>query len=373
MKLRGRLLRDSSTTIKREDLIYRQRRALHMDEDYHDDEKGTGHSHLEAEQQGLQRHIKYEKTHESISDDGSTPRSYSNPNIKLEQEYSPKPEFELHATKLKTIGPDIDDPNFYCRSCRFTYKNKKGYRLHLRRYHKMALKSLHFSTNPDVLPDWDDPKQYCKSCNRSYSSRSAYRCHCKLAHNMKKPTGTPDINDPNNYCKICDYTYKSRYGYNMHCFMAHKVNCRQKFFANPEATPDMADPNNYCSKCDKSYSSRTSFKIHLLRLHKIVSTTTATTPISNNNNNNNNINLGINNCGLYCQTCDKTLSSKFGFKRHLTAVHFMGQSLHKKNKSNPDVNDPHHYCCICQRSYSSRTSYRIHLQAVHRLVLERRR
>lgn len=99
MKLRGRLLRDSSTTIKREDLIYRQRRALHMDEDYHDDEKGTGHSHLEAEQQGLQRHIKYEKTHESISDDGSTPRSYSNPNIKLEQEYSPKPEFELHGKR----------------------------------------------------------------------------------------------------------------------------------------------------------------------------------------------------------------------------------------------------------------------------------
>lgn len=57
-----------------------------MDKVYHDDEKG--HPHLEAEQQGPQRHIKYERTQKGISYNGNTPYCYSNPVIKLEQEVS---------------------------------------------------------------------------------------------------------------------------------------------------------------------------------------------------------------------------------------------------------------------------------------------
>jgi hypothetical protein len=37
---------------------------------------------------------------------------------------------------------------------------------------------------PDVLPDINNPNFHCRSCNKSYTEKSIYYSHIKVAHKM---------------------------------------------------------------------------------------------------------------------------------------------------------------------------------------------
>ncbi|GAN01954.1 hypothetical protein MAM1_0014d01391 [Mucor ambiguus] len=262
----------------------------------------------------------------------------------------PPPGFEY-------LEPDINDPNFHCRSCKRTYKNKYNYRCHLKRHHKMELKSLTGPINPDILPDWDDPNSYCKSCDRTYISQKYFRFHCKRTHRMwaaGRVLENPDLDDPNNYCKICNHTFKKKREYLMHCADVHAP----RIFANPDATPDIKDPNNYCIKCDKTFKQRVSFKAHLYKIHQFAPPTPRKMKPKLNDPNN------------YCRTCDKKMVSKERYHYHLSVKHGIGKMPKPKSKMYPHSNDPNNYCRVCKRTYASRGTYTRHLSTVHPTVLQ---
>ncbi|KAL9552341.1 hypothetical protein MBANPS3_003802 [Mucor bainieri] len=55
-------------------------------------------------------------------------------------------------TKIKNINtePDVHDPNFYCKSCERSYKDRNKYRQHLKCAHYMVLKPI---------PSWKAPRK----------------------------------------------------------------------------------------------------------------------------------------------------------------------------------------------------------------------
>jgi ribosomal protein L31 len=77
----------------------------------------------------------------------------------------------------RSIEPDPEDPNFYCKSCSAKYLNRSIFRKHLRQTHKVNLKPLrrkNLIPNHIIKPDPDDPNFYCKSCATKYSTRSEF-------------------------------------------------------------------------------------------------------------------------------------------------------------------------------------------------------
>ncbi|KAK4518409.1 Translation machinery-associated protein 46 [Mucor velutinosus] len=382
MKSRKRSLHTSTTSKSSNPLKYHHELLQFQlnneanDERMKEDERST----LEFKQEA---HNKYEETQKTgvsntnggVSNESNTFDLNSNGETNVKQEELAKSEVVLQdntvesrrsdinsreqSVELGQVEPDIDDPNFYCRSCNYTLSNKSGYRSHLKKYHKMNLKPLVPIRNPAILPDWDDPYQYCKSCNYTYASRNTYKAHCKYFHKMKAPTrsaGIPDIRDPNSYCKVCNHTYKSKSSYITHCVIVHKIRRGQRF-ANPEATPDVQDPNNYCIRCDRTFCSRYAFRNHLFRIHQLkLSLPNEIAPDIDDPNN-------------HCRSCDKTFDSRYSFRIHLASIHFIGKLPYEKSNAYPDVDDPNNYCRVCQRSYVSRAHYRTHLKGVHQMIL----
>lgn len=51
-----------------------------------------------------------------------------------------------------SILPDEDNPDFYCKSCKFKYSNKGSYRYHLKFIHRMGLTSK-FLPGPQYNPN----------------------------------------------------------------------------------------------------------------------------------------------------------------------------------------------------------------------------
>ncbi|CAO3619697.1 unnamed protein product [Mucor fragilis] len=164
-------------------------------------------------QEDSNRCAKYEEsdTNARILNEPDASDSVDNDYIKIKQEDVAKYDIDVHASmiessssSLRSTEPDINDPNFHCSSCNFTYKSQPRYWKHLRRTHNI-IQTSRYPINHDILPDWNDPNCHCRSCNRSYSSRANYNYHCRHIHGMEKPvkleTDFPDANDPNNYCK----------------------------------------------------------------------------------------------------------------------------------------------------------------------------
>jgi hypothetical protein len=56
------------------------------------------------------------------------------------------------------VKPDPDDPNFYCKSCKKGYLNKKKFRNHVRAMHQLTLPPLKPKPNHDIQPDPYDPE-----------------------------------------------------------------------------------------------------------------------------------------------------------------------------------------------------------------------
>jgi hypothetical protein len=87
----------------------------------------------------------------------------------------------------KSILPDIDDPNQYCRACNHRFSSKNYYKVHLIAVHNMKPKRTRMlpRTNTGILPDVNDPDYYCRPCNYQYKMKNVYKRHLTIVHDMK--------------------------------------------------------------------------------------------------------------------------------------------------------------------------------------------
>lgn len=88
------------------------------------------------------------------------------------------------------ITPDIKDANFYCKSYQYTYKNRHGYRHHLKVVHKMVIAPLRRKPifDPSICVDnTNNPNNAsCADCKFIYSSKYEYQKHLKTVHKHGK-------------------------------------------------------------------------------------------------------------------------------------------------------------------------------------------
>lgn len=88
----------------------------------------------------------------------------------------------------RTVAPDIDDPNWYCRSCKKKYQGLGYYRAHLRRAHGIELEPVRTVRTTYLDPetaiiDINDPANTsCIYCMRKYINKCVYNRHMKTVH-----------------------------------------------------------------------------------------------------------------------------------------------------------------------------------------------
>ncbi|KAL0141745.1 hypothetical protein V8B55DRAFT_1573944 [Mucor lusitanicus] len=264
------------------------------------------------------------------------------------------------------VEPDIDDPNFYCKSCEQGYKTKEIFRQHLRKTHFLALEKLRSYKLPleGIFPDPDDPKLYCKACNHTYASKINYKRHCRYVHgvtsfksaNQKSNTSS---NMMNTYCQACDRRFSSTLTYRRHLFFIHRVDRTVAQQKQNDTVPDADDPNFYCCSCNKKLGNKKYFKLHLIRKHSIFPSApprkqSLCKPDVDDPNN-------------YCRACQKTYSVKSSYRTHLRVVHQMTLPTLKKPADHP--HNPDHYCSVCKKSYTPKRRYRQHCRNVHFMTL----
>jgi ribosomal protein L37AE/L43A len=145
-------------------------------------------------------------------------------NMKIEPLHVPKPE----------ILPLIDDPNYYCRSCKHQFATKYTYKVHLVAVHQLKLdvsqRAQKLNQN-NLVPLVDDPNHYCQACNHRFVNRQSYGRHLMLAHSLTpkpvrpvpNPNILPVIDDPNHYCRSCKHQFVNRYIYGSHLVIVHKM------------------------------------------------------------------------------------------------------------------------------------------------------
>lgn len=115
----------------------------------------------------------------------------------------------------------MNDSNFYCKSCQYSYKSSTVYREHLKNVHKMEQTSLRKKAPFDPTISEADTKNpentSCIICKRKYSSRNSYQYHMKHIHKeititpirtrrstiITNPNIQPDPNDSNFFYRSC--------------------------------------------------------------------------------------------------------------------------------------------------------------------------
>ncbi|GAN01960.1 hypothetical protein MAM1_0014d01397 [Mucor ambiguus] len=154
--------------------------------------------------------------------------------------------------KPKDVMPNVNDPNFYCRSCERKLVNKDSFKLHLAAIHSLYPSSPEKSK---IKPDASDPNNYCSVCQKTSQSKGRYRKHLRLVHQMTLPSlrvrdiqkgCLPDPNNPHNYCNVYNW-----------------------FLSNSNATIDINNPQFYCAQSNRSYCRKQYFRKHIRSVHGI--------------------------------------------------------------------------------------------------------
>jgi uncharacterized C2H2 Zn-finger protein len=182
------------------------------------------------------------------------------------------------------IRSDLDDLNFYCKSCDFAFTNVQGYGRHLRHLHNLyKTRPRGIMPNPEIAPDVEGRAiKHCASCNITYSKRGGCVRHLFEKHGIKliRPIHgyslkvnsdvKLDVDDPNHYCKSYKINLCFKSYYFMHLKALHNdVVLPEIPKISPNIAPDVEDPNNYCKSCDFNYKNRIRYKAHLKNKHKM--------------------------------------------------------------------------------------------------------
>ncbi|KAL9557109.1 hypothetical protein MBANPS3_001566, partial [Mucor bainieri] len=131
--------------------------------------------------------------------------------------------------------------------------------------------------------------------------------------------------------------------------------------------PDVNDPNNYCCCCDKTLSTRHGYRRHLLHVHSIFQ---KQAPKKDE------LLPDVYDPNYHCRVCQKKYLSKSSYREHLRFVHQMKLTPLKNRRERPTLlpapNDPNYYCRVCDVTKKSRESYRRHCKRVHFMELDHR-
>ncbi|KAK4518721.1 ethionine resistance protein [Mucor velutinosus] len=271
-------------------------------------------------------------------------------------------------TMIRNIDtePDVNDPNFHCKSCEADYGGEKPYRQHLRNVHHMVLKSKFARCAPQngIVPDPDDPNLYCRACDYTYKQKYGYKAHCRYAHGVKPvelATQKSTSSSMDTYCQTCDKRLATMGSYRKHIFVTHKMDSKTAQRKQGNILPNANDPNSYCRSCEKKFASRKSFKKHLLAVHSIC----LSAPRKKSS-----LEPDVDDPNFYCRSCRHTYSNKYIYRNHLRRLHGMNlKSLRRSMNTGilPDWNDPTLHCTSCDRTYKSKSKYAAHCKKVHKM------
>ncbi|KAF1805870.1 hypothetical protein FB192DRAFT_1364930 [Mucor lusitanicus] len=183
--------------------------------------------------------------------------------------------------------PDVDDPNGYCCVCEKTYSTVHYYKVHVATFHATPIdpqntqQQQQQQQQQQVLPDVDDPNFHCRSCQKTFLDQNRYRSHLRGAHKMKlismrssshddgDPDLLPDPLDPNLYCRVCKATSKTLKLFRRHCRHLHHMTLDPIPLPNPDAEIDVDSPECYCVKCDIYIKRTSTFTRHLRVKHQL--------------------------------------------------------------------------------------------------------
>ena len=98
---------------------------------------------------------------------------------------------------------------------------------------------------------------------------------------------------------------------------------------------------HYCNKCEKSFSSTTDMKVHYDR-HNLKD-------------------LGLK---FMCNICDKSCTSRDGFKNHMKTIH-NGESLEPEMVLNSFHKGKSFACDKCEKAYTKKCHLQRHLRQSH--------
>ncbi|KAI8067259.1 hypothetical protein BDF21DRAFT_454658 [Thamnidium elegans] len=265
-----------------------------------------------------------------------------------------------------SIIPDIKDPNHRCRSCDFTYKERKGYRNHLIKVHNMS--HLRPSKEPQILgiktPTFDILNIYCDSCDRKFYDKCRYLQHLNKIHKMIFPKSYYELTNfdfRKRSCKICETEYQNMNGFMRHLKNVHDVTPPPS--SKADLIPSTVRGNKYCNVCDKSLYSAKVYLDHLAIIHtekvpELYQGVDCTDPKGKGNVRK-----------PYCADCQKIFLTKSFYLVHLEKIHDIKPVKSLPNADSPDINDPNNHCSTCDKKFGLRSTYRSHLSNVHRLIL----
>lgn len=136
----------------------------------------------------------------------------------------------LTHTKENKVIPMNKDNYFYCRRCIINIKGCKEYYDHLRTEHNIK-PNISRVRHVDLQPDIDDANFFCRSCERPHVDRHLYYTHLKRVHHMllqpfKKPIDPsvqPDIFNANHHCTVCKKEFVNKTGFKRHLILVHKI------------------------------------------------------------------------------------------------------------------------------------------------------
>ncbi|KAL9548343.1 hypothetical protein MBANPS3_005720 [Mucor bainieri] len=275
-----------------------------------------------------------------------------------ERGYTKQSSFRLHLRQLHKMS---DTPSeYYCSACNATIKEHSAYSIHITRSHpNHKIKRIH------VRPDINDPNYYCKSCEKPYFKKMKYRHHLQVVHKIFIQdiiVRIPAIstNEPEYYCSGCNTVVHDYSTFVAHIRSQHPTS-RIK---NIHIKPDIHDPDDYCSACEKFSVTRKLYLKHLKLVHKILVDSTHTDPQHVNSmhstvSDHDNTPLQSTNptevAALYTSTAATSAQQALG------------------DTATVDLRKAKNYCHYCEKQYESQGDFRTHLRELHSFITTRSR
>ncbi|KAL0141260.1 C2H2-type zinc finger transcription factor [Mucor lusitanicus] len=294
----------------------------------------------------------------------------------------------------KDVPDLLGDAYYYsCRSCNQTRSNLKSLLEHRQQVHMKSQRKdcpiKHVSLEPDI----DDANYYCRTCEKRFLTRRHYKQHLNLTHHMviiksssrqqshhhqqhvRLKDAQQSINKFSHYCRPCQVFYCSQSSYDAHVLVAHNSTSSPSLQRNTtiaqqqqRATADTAqqhaaEENRYCFICNKTIS-KDYFRLHTTLLHTTREPFTKKSSVV--------LQPNVNDPDHYCLVCQQKFDSKSIYHGHLRDVHDMAlQCLVTKDPAIlPNPHNRCNYCRVCKKTMASRAVYRLHCKYSHFMVLE---
>lgn len=211
--------------------------------------------------------------------------------------------------------------------------------------------------HPELTPDINDPNYFCKTCDRIYYDRGAYNVHLVRVHNISRvgnlsrivppfpfPTLFPDPDNEDRYCAPCGKTFTTFASFKTHIKGVHYVGIQQSFD---------------CEICALPFGKSEYLKRHMLNKHNIGRITYVDRKEDCNDEK-----LG----DLDCPSCPEKFLSINSYLKHVD-VHYADKSTSPKRVEYaiPNPADSVMFCHACQVYYSERYNFRQHLSKKHNI------